>query len=126
MSSTMLLLFFMITIVCVAMLYQKNIEKYCKEKEKVDLDQMDKQIFIEKELLKVFSFPYIIDSKFIGLVVFLISNLLTGFVNLSMNTLYVSGFYSFLILCAYNFMAYFIPFMGYYYFYCVYNKKKAD
>ena len=126
MTSTMLLLFYMITIVCVARLYREYIEKHCKQNEtKKELDQMDKQILIELQLLKVFSFPHIVDSKFVGLVVFLISNLLTGIVNLSINTLYVANVSAFIIICIYNFVVYFLPYLGYYYILIV-NKKKVE
>ena len=122
----MLLLFYMITIVCVARLYREYIEKHCKQNEtKKELDQMDKQILIEQQLLKVFSFPHIVDSKFVGLVVFLISNLLTGIVNLSINTLYVANVSAFIIICIYNFVVYFLPYLGYYYILIV-NKKKVE
>ena len=122
MASTILLLFFMITIVFVAMIYRKLIEN---DNQKKELTQVDKQKLIEQHIIKIFSFPYIVDSKFIGLIVFLLSNLLTGLINLTMDTLVVSNFYSFLILNAYAFVAYFFPYLAYYYFY-FYNKNKKN
>ncbi len=113
----------MITVVFVAMIYRKLIEN---DGEKKELTQMDKQNLIEQHILKIFSFPYIVDSKFIGLIVFLLSNILTGLINLTTNTLVVSNVYSFLILNLYTFVAYFLPYLGYYYYYNNNKNKKIE
>ena len=64
-------------------------------------------------LRQIFSFAEIIDSKYIGLVNFLISNLLTGLVNLSINTIKISDLTSILILTGYCFASFSITFLVY-------------
>jgi uncharacterized membrane protein (DUF4010 family) len=125
MASTMLLLCFMITILFVAIMYKKLIDKQSSlsGNDKNELSLMDKQILIEQHIVKIFSFPFIVDSKFIGLIIFLLSNLLTGLVNLTVNTLAVDNLYSFFILNAYAFVAYFLPYLAYYHYYHYKNKK---
>lgn len=67
------------------------------------------------------SFVKIVDSKFIGLAIFMISNYFTGIVNLAMESTHgVSEFKSLLILSANSFVSTFLPF---YVFYSTYKKK---
>jgi hypothetical protein len=70
---------------------------------------------LNQQLDDSFCFITISDSKFIGLFIFLTSNLLTGLVNLSINTLHVSNYISFSILSIYSFFSFFIPFIVYKY-----------
>ncbi len=49
----------------------------------------------------IFSYIKIIDSKFVGLYIFLISNLLTGLVNLTIQTIYLNALNSFAIITIY-------------------------
>ena len=73
--------------------------------------------FIQEVLIKlrfIFSFAVIIDSKYVGLVTFLISNLLTGAVNLSVNTLEINSLVSILILFIYSFASFALPILFYY------------
>jgi hypothetical protein len=49
----------------------------------------------------VFSFINILDSKFVGLFMFIVANILTGLINLSMNTLHASNTHASIILLAY-------------------------
>jgi hypothetical protein len=72
---------------------------------------------LNQQLDESFCFIRISDSKFIGLFIFLISNLLTGLVNLSINTLRVSNQISFLIIAVYSFFSFIIPFFVYKYFF---------
>ena len=52
----------------------------------------------------------IIDSKFIGLVLFLIANIQTGLINITINTRFVSINTTFLILAIHSFIITIIPF----------------
>ena len=116
MTSTMLLLFFMITILLIAVLYYKNNLKQFKKTDQNENKEEEEKL-TEQQVLKTFSFHYIIDSKFIGLFVFLLSNVLTGVINLNIKTLYVETNFAFLILIFYNLVSYLIPFLFYYYYY---------
>ena len=107
--STMLLTFFMISILLVLKLHIKQNGTKTKE--------------IIFKLSQAFSFVEISDSKYIGLVIFLISNLLTGFVNLSINTLRTSDLDSFLILSLYCLVSFMIPFFLHYQFRFKHNEK---
>jgi len=62
-----------------------------------------------------FSFVEIIDSKLIGLFIFVFANLLTGLVNLIMNPHEKSEFEGYCIMCVYTFLSLFIPFLYYYF-----------
>jgi phosphatidylinositol glycan class W len=115
MTSTMLLMFFMITILLVSVLYYKNnLSQFKKAEENANEDG---EQLTEQQIITTFSFQYIIDSKYIGLLVFLLSNVLTGVINLNMKTLYIENSLAFVILVVYNFVSYLIPFLFYYQYY---------
>lgn len=61
------------------------------------------------------SFYRFSDSKFVGLAIFLIANLFTGFVNIAINTHDCSLIVTFLILTLNLFVSSFIPFFYFYY-----------
>lgn len=73
---------------------------------------------------QTFSFAKIIDSKFIGLILFIISNLMTGIINLNIKTIYTSNFFAMIILICYVFCSFIIS----YFFYNIFNMKpkKSD
>ncbi len=100
MMSTLLLALFMTSILIVAKLFMSENETQSE--------------CLSAKLSRIFSFVAISDSKFIGLIIFLISNLLTGLINLSINTLKVSDLNAFLILASYSFASFLIPFLIYY------------
>ena len=100
MMSTLLLALFMTSILIVAKLFMPENETQSES--------------LSAKLSRIFSFVAISDSKFIGLIVFLISNLLTGLINLSINTLNISDLNAFLILASYSFASFSIPFLIYY------------
>jgi len=64
-----------------------------------------------------FSFVEIVDSKLIGLFIFVLSNLLTGLVNLLVETQSFDGLMSGFLLSIYCFLSNFVPFAYYYNFY---------
>ena len=76
------------------------------------------------QLRQVCSFVEIVDSKFIGLFVFLLSNVLTGLINLSINTLNVKDNVAMLILNAYCLVSFGIPYFSY--FMTKIFRKKSD
>lgn len=80
---------------------------------------------IISKLSETFSFAEISDAKYIGLFIFLLSNVLTGCVNLSINTLRTNDLNAFIILCAYSFVSFALPFLVHYYL-RVYKKTKSD
>ena len=61
-----------------------------------------------------FSFVEIVDSKFIGLFIFVLSNLLTGIVNVVLDTQSFDQIISGFMLSIYCFFSNFIPFAYYY------------
>jgi hypothetical protein len=65
------------------------------------LNKLIKKNELNQQLDFIFSFIKILDSKYIGLFVFLFSNVLTGIVNLSMQTIYMNDFSAFLIVSVY-------------------------
>lgn len=109
MMSSLLLALFMITILLMAKTYLNDPNAKSKE--------------INFRLSQTFSFAEIIDSKYIGLVNFLISNLLTGLINLSMNTIKISDLSSFLIVSIYCLATFSITFLIYYKFFFSIKKK---
>jgi hypothetical protein len=72
------------------------------------------------QLNQIFSFALIADSRFTGFFLFMLSNLITGLINLSINTMAISDTISFSVLCFYSLVAFAIPF----YFYFMLNTKK--
>ena len=73
-------------------------------------------------LEKAYSFVSIIDSKLVGLAVFLIANIFTGLINLTIATVRVSTSLALLILFINALVSTFIPFLVYYLFYRRANK----
>ena len=80
---------------------------------------------LELLINQTFSFAKLLDSKFIGLILFMVSNLMTGIINLNIKTIYTSDFISMIIILCYIFCSFFIS----YFFYNIFNlkeKKKTD
>lgn len=95
---------FLTTTLLVAKLQEASIGKLKKE---------DDERYYSTELISrldaLYSFARIVDSKFIGLFNFLFSNLFTGLVNLSINTLHVSDSIAFFIVSLYSLTSFVIP-----------------
>jgi hypothetical protein len=79
-----------------------------------------KEIIIVNLLESIYSMSIIIDSKFIGLILFLVANISTGIVNLNLNTKVFDTFYSLFILHVHSFIFVLISFLIYNQF----NKKR--
>jgi hypothetical protein len=79
-----------------------------------------KEIIIVNLLESIYSMSIIIDSKFIGLILFLVANISTGIVNLNLNTKVFDTFYSLFILHVHSFIFVLISFLVYNQF----NKKR--
>lgn len=120
MTSTILLTFFMITTLFLTKFFHQKLLKSI-DKKKND-DETDKTVTetLMHLMDESFSFVRIIDSKFIGLQVFLVSNVLTGLVNLIINTLTTPVYLSFLIICLYSLFSFGLPYI---YFYIFVSKK---
>ena len=106
----MLTTFLMAGILLVAKIY---FQKETKKDDKID-ELLEHRDMINK-LDFSFSFAKIADSKFIGLFIFLTSNLITGLVNLNMNTLRVSDYNALVGLCIYSMISFAIPFSFYFF-----------
>ncbi len=119
--STILLTLYMITILLISKFYLSYNKKQAQLNEK-KLNSPEVYDACLEQLSDSFSFVEIIDSQFIGLVVFLLSNVLTGAVNLSINTLKVNNLPAFGILSAYCFVSFAVPYLLYFIF--VFNTKK--
>ena len=72
---------------------------------------------ITKLLENTYSFFEIVDSKLVGLSIFLIANIIIFVINLNINTKYFSDFFSLIILIMHSFASVGIAFSGYYYLY---------
>jgi hypothetical protein len=83
------------------------------------LSETEKYEWVSILLDKSNFFFKIIDSKFIGLMLFLIANIQTGLINVTINTRYVSTITTFLILSIHSFLITIMPF----YFYKKLNSK---
>ena len=113
MLSTMFFGLFLTTTLLVSKIQLSNIIGRGKKEE-----NGDEQTQLISQLNRTFSFPQIIDSKFIGLLNFFFSNIFTGIVNLWINTLSVSSSFAFCIICLYSFASFLIPMI----FYRILNK----
>ena len=100
------MLCFMISIMLISKIFYEN-----NKIKEINSSMMP--VLLNQQLDDCLSFIRISDSKFIGLFIFLTSNLLTGLVNLSINTLRVSDQISFTILSIYSFFSFLIPFFVY-------------
>lgn len=108
------------------------IAKFCVGMDKATLEDGSltnasiKEILLKLRL--IFSFAVVIDSKYVGLVTFLVSNLLTGAVNLSINTLKINSMAALLILFVYSFASFALPNLFYYFvnFKYLSNEKKSQ
>ena len=78
---------------------------------------------LNQQLDLIFSFLKIIDAKYIGLYVFLFSNVLTGIVNLIMETIYMNDLSAFLIVSTYIMLV--ISTSYFFYFNKIKNLKKS-
>jgi hypothetical protein len=76
-------------------------------------------------LEKAHAFVAIVDSKLVGLAMFLIANVFTGVVNLSMHTDQASNVVALLILCLNSTVYTFLPFVCYYIYFCKQNRTKS-
>ena len=86
-----------------------------------DLVQSQKKETIIVNLLEsIYSMSIIIDSKFIGLILFLVANISTGIVNLNLNTKVFDTFYSLFILHVHSVIFVLISF----FIYNRFNKKQ--
>ena len=90
--------------------------------EKYDLENLPAMISI---LQRAFGFSVIIDSKLIGLIIFLNSNILTGLVNLSIYTRDVPPIVSLIILILHAFLSVGSGYLVYYYFKFYRNNNKT-
>ena len=113
--STMLFAFFILTIVLIAKVLlsfnQRESKRTKDEKESEDTLELK----LKTQLNHIFSFAVIGDTKFVGLFIFLLSNLFTGIVNLSINTLKISDPTAFIILSIYTFLCFLLPFLFHFY-----------
>lgn len=83
----------------------------------------DRKVPTEKKVLvnlfyfleNAFSFVEIIDSKFIGLLIFVLANWLTGLVNITLHPHSQSDIVGYIILSVYTLLSLIIPFMFYFY-----------
>ena len=78
---------------------------------------------ITKLLESAYSFFEIVDSKLVGLCIFLIANIFIFVINLNINAKNFSDFFSLIILSMYSFASVSIPFLGYYY---LFFKKRCN
>jgi len=86
-----------------------------------DLVQSQKKETIIVNLLEsIYSMSIIIDSKFIGLILFLVANISTGIVNLNLNTKVFDTFYSLVLLHVHSVIFVLISF----FIYKRFNKKR--
>ena len=106
------LTFTLILIFIVTIIAYNFIQKCCRGKR----IPSEKKIFVNLIYLleNSFSFVEIIDSKFIGLFIFVFANILTGLVNLTMHPHERSEFEGYFIMCVYTFLSLFVPFFYYY------------
>ena len=81
--------------------------------EKLDLEILPVLITVVK---RAFAFYEIVDSRFIGLIIFLNANILTGLINLSINTKKTLPPISLLILILHAFLSIGSGYLVYYYF----------
>lgn len=116
------MLFFGLIMICtmlVSKLYLESIKSQLKKKHDKDENgesKSENQLISKRlnvQLEKIFSLALIVDAKFIGLFNFLFSNMLTGCVNLLVNTLVVSHLIATLVISVYTFASFAIPLVLY-------------
>jgi hypothetical protein len=102
----------LIYILTTLLLTTKQTEKYFQ------VEMVDEEVMpaLVKILERTFAFFEIVDSKLIGLIIFLNSNILTGIINLSIDTKNVSTVGSLLILISHAFISVGSGYSIYYYF----------
>lgn len=117
MLSTLFFGFFMICTMLVAKLYYSSSSLLDSSENKTKYDKNEliarRNRRLYAQLDKIFSFFSIMDSKFMGIFNFFLSNILTGIVNLAVNTLRISQPLALLILSVYSFISFAIPFILY-------------
>lgn len=114
MLSMILFGLFMVTVLLIAKVNQTSVLGLAKKED-------TRETIFQKQrsnLNVIFSFARIVDSKFIGLLNFFFSNILTGSVNLMVNTLSVSDSSAFVIICIYSLASFGLPLI----FFKFYNK----
>ena len=108
--------FWMITLLAILILtlISYNFIQKCSRGDRIP---SEKKIFVNLIYLlnNSFSLIEIIDSKFIGLFIFVLANIFTGLVNLTMHPHKRSEFEGYFIMCVYTFLSLFIPFFYYYF-----------
>ncbi len=109
-----LLTFYMITILQAAKFFATSTTDTAAQKPAELSIRSVKEIIMKLRL--VFSFCVIIDSKYTGLITFLVSNILTGAINLSMNTLKTPDLIALLIILIYCFVSFAVPNLFFYRF----------
>lgn len=118
-SCIVLLTFYMITILQTAKFFTISAVEESEDKPSEDKSVELSKKSIKEMLIKlrlIFSFAVVIDSKYTGLLLFLVSNLLTGAVNLSINTLNTPDMTALAIMFVYSFASFAIPTLFFYYF----------
>ena len=99
---------------------------FIKIQEKIDLTNVTElKIFLynlEIFMKKAFSYAYIVDSRYVGLCLFLLSNIFTGLIKILIPVDIFTNFYAFLIICFNSLICRFIPFFAFYYF----NKNELN
>ena len=91
--------------------------------EKFDFEYLSEMITFLK---RVFAFSEIVDSKLIGLIIFLNANILTGLINLSIITKMLSTFSSLIVLILHAFVSIGSGYSIYYFFKFYRNDKESE
>ena len=92
----------------------------------LSMSDLQKKHLIFSLLENVYSMSIIIDSKFIGLILFLVANISTGLVNLSITTENCNSFISLVILHAHAFFSVGISFYMYIFLNKNTNRDSSD
>jgi hypothetical protein len=116
MTGTLLWLLNLLSAIFIAKFFSYLLKKnHAKSMSTVDIRQ--RVINLIYLLESAFQFVETVDSKFIGLLVFLIANLSTGIVNMTMFALNLSDLDSILILHFHSLVSTAIPFSLYYFYF---------